>query len=214
MEKDVGILMADLSGYTAMTDVHGGATAAKLVTKYMELVNISICGNCEITQRIGDQIVIISEKATDLADTIEKLKRSIIEESHFLSIHAGLHFGPIHREGDNLFGSTINVASRIMNLAQRGQVLCSSTFVKEIGDSTFSFQPVGLFKFKNVLKDVEIFELGVSTDSPIPVDPVCHMNIATESGFVLEWSGATYHFCSEQCKNIFENDPQAFVGDR
>jgi class 3 adenylate cyclase/YHS domain-containing protein len=211
MEKDVGILMADLSGYTAMTDVHGGATAAKLVTKYIELVNISICGNCEVTQRIGDQIVVISEKATDLAATIEKLKRSIIEESHFLSIHAGLHFGPIHREGDSLFGSTINVTSRIMNLAQRGQVLCSSSFVNAIGESAFSFSPVGRFKFKNVLKDVEIFELGVSANSSVPVDPVCHMNISTESRFMLEWSGKTYHFCSEQCKNIFEGDPLAFV---
>ena len=210
MEKDVGILMADLSGYTAMTDVHGGATPATLVTKYIVLVNISICGNCEVTQRIGDQIVVISEKATDLAATIEKLKRSIIEESHFLSIHAGLHFGPIHREGDSLFGSTINVTSRIMNLAQRGQVLCSSSFVNAIGESAFLFSPVGRFKFKNVLKDVEIFELGVIANSSVPVDPVCHMHISTESRFTLEWAGKTYHFCSEQCKNIFKGDPLAF----
>jgi len=33
MEKDVAILMADLSGYTAMTDVHGGASAARIVHK-------------------------------------------------------------------------------------------------------------------------------------------------------------------------------------
>jgi class 3 adenylate cyclase len=213
MEKDVGILMADLSGYTAMTDVHGGASAAKLVTKYMELVNMSICGNCEIAQRIGDQVVIISEKAKDLADTIEKLKGFIMEESHFLSIHAGLHFGPIHRDGGNLFGSTINVASRIMSLATRGQVLCSHAFVNEIGDRSFFFSPVGRFKFKNVLKDVEVFELGISASTSVPVDPVCHMHITTDNKFISEWSGTTYYFCSEQCKNIFEADPLAFIGD-
>lgn len=29
--------MADLTGYTAMTDIHGGASAAKIVNKYMQL---------------------------------------------------------------------------------------------------------------------------------------------------------------------------------
>lgn len=39
MEKDIAILMADLTGYTAMTDVHGGASAAQIVNRYMKIVD-------------------------------------------------------------------------------------------------------------------------------------------------------------------------------
>ena len=213
MEKDVAILMADLTGYTAMTDVHGGASAARLVNKYMELVNQSISGDCKVAQRIGDQVVMISDKADDLVATALKLNSYTLAENHFLSIHAGLHFGPIHYENESLFGSTINVASRIMNLARRGQILCSSTFVNTIGDDSFTFSPVGKFKLKNVMKEIEIFELGNLTKSSHHVDPVCHMQVKEGAKrFTFEWSGQTYHFCSKQCKDLFESDPLAFVG--
>jgi adenylate cyclase len=203
--------MADLSGYTAMTDVHGGVSAAKIVGKYLELVDKSISGQSKIVQRIGDQVVMISDHAEDLANTILKLNGYISQENHFLSIHAGLHFGPIHYANENLFGSTINVASRIMNLAGRSQVLCSSTFVKAIDSDLYSFSSVGKFKFRNVLKEVEIFEL-VNTSAPtFPVDPVCHMQIAEGSRFMFQWSGTTFYFCSQQCRNIFEADPHAFL---
>jgi class 3 adenylate cyclase len=212
MEKEVAILMADLSGYTAMTDVHGGASAARLVTKYMELVHNSLCGQCKIAQRIGDQVVMLSDKAEDLASTALKLNACTLKENHFLSIHAGLHFGPVHQEDGNLFGSTINVASRIMNLAKRGQILCSSAFVDVIGTNLFSFSAMGKVKLKNVLKGIEIFELGDGAESNHPIDPVCHMQINESiTRFTYEYAGQTFHFCSQQCRDFFKADPLSFM---
>jgi adenylate cyclase len=121
--------MADLSGYTAMTDVHGGPSAAQLVIKYMDLVYKSLTGESHLVQRIGDQVVILSDRAEDLVETIRKLNDEILAENHFLGLHAGLHFGPLHEEDGNLFGSTINVASRILGLARRGEIFCSSAFL-------------------------------------------------------------------------------------
>jgi class 3 adenylate cyclase len=36
MKKTVGILMADLSGYTAMTEIHGDNAAVEVVEKYRD----------------------------------------------------------------------------------------------------------------------------------------------------------------------------------
>ncbi len=212
MEKDVAILMADLSGYTAMTDVHGGASAARLVTKYMELVNKSIHGDCQVIQRIGDQVVVISDNASDLAVTAKMLNAYTLEEDHFLSIHAGLHFGSVYCENGNLFGSTINVASRIMNLARSGQILCSSDFVDVVESTSFSFAPVGAFKLKNVMHDVEIYELACDNEYSQYVDPVCRMQVRDDmKNLTYGWSGETYHFCNEHCKELFRADPGAFI---
>jgi adenylate cyclase len=214
MTKDTAILMADLAGYTALTDIHGGASAAKTVNQYMELVKQSISGQSKLVQRIGDQVVITSPVAGDLTKAMLQLKQLCIHQPHFLSVHAGLHYGPIHMENDSLFGSTINIASRLMNLAERGQILCSSAFVERNNPSKeFSFLIKGKIKLKNVLQEVEVYELKENTE-PLELfhDPVCHMIIdLTHPHFHFEHKGQTHYFCSQECLNIFVNAPENFV---
>ena len=207
MERDVAILMADLTGYTAMTDIHGGASAAKMVDKYLLLVDKACCGQCKPVQRIGDQVVMISEKAIDVAMTAQCLNILTLEEHDFLAVHSGIHFGSIFEKNGNYFGSTINIASRIMNLAKRGQVLCSDAFVNKIGiQSAFEVKPLGKAKLKNVSKEIEIYELfsPSKVTSSFPIDPVCHMHVdPTKCDISLQYEGEHYYFCSQQCLNLF-----------
>lgn len=214
MEKDVAILMADLTGYTAMTDVHGGASAAKIVNKYMGLVDKSRFGNSQVVQRIGDQVVMMSEVPQDIIVTAQQLSASALEEHNFLSIHAGIHYGSIFLENGNLFGSTINIASRIMNLANSGQILCSSAFVNIVqpkSDDVFKFY--GNHKLKNVMNEIDVFELCLNRpSSPFYTDPVCHMMVDPSKGnHFTVFNGNTFHFCSSHCMEMFKSTPEQFV---
>lgn len=213
MEKDLAILMADLSGYTAMTDAHGGASASRIVNKYMQLVNNALYGSSKVVQRIGDQVVIIADTADDMVITAQNLNSLTLEEHHFLSIHAGLHYGPIFIENDNLFGSTINVAARIMNLATRGQVLCSSQFKTLLTDPT-KFKSVGSYSLKNLMmEEFELHELLQDQQSHSShIDPVCHMHIdVSKSEFTYILDGMTYHFCGPHCRSLFKDSPISFI---
>lgn len=212
MEKDVAISMADLTGYTAMTDVHGGASAAKIVHKYMALVDQSLFGSTQVVQRIGDQVVMMSDQPVDLLVTAQNLIGST-NEHHFLSIHMGIHYGAILIENGNFFGSTINIASRIMNLASRGQILCSSACVNKLStDSNFKFIPFGKHKLKNVLNEIEIFELSSSFSSAFYIDPVCHMLVdPKKENHTTNYQNQTFHFCSNQCLTLFNSSPESFI---
>ena len=43
-------------------------------------------------------------------------------------------------------------------------------------------------------------------------DPVCGMLIdATKSAGTATWQGTTYYFCSKECKQRFDQDPQGYV---
>jgi xanthine dehydrogenase accessory factor len=43
-------------------------------------------------------------------------------------------------------------------------------------------------------------------------DPVCGMTVAAdESGYPLEFDGATYYFCRAACRGAFQSDPAAYV---
>jgi Cu+-exporting ATPase len=45
-------------------------------------------------------------------------------------------------------------------------------------------------------------------------DPVCGMEVsANESAGQTEYGGETYYFCSTNCKERFDNDPQQYVTD-
>ncbi|HYI79072.1 MAG TPA: YHS domain-containing protein [Chryseolinea sp.] len=213
MEKQLAILMADLTGYTAMTDAHGGESAARIVGKYMSIVGEALYGTARLMQRVGDQVVITAENASDLFTTATRVNTLTHEEQHFLNIHAGLHYGAIYVEDGNLFGSTINVAARIMNLASRGQILCSSAFLSQLPRAAQPlFRSIGIQKLKNVLTDIELFEMESSTFSNNEIDPVCHMHIATATTrFEIPYKGNTYYFCSQRCLTLFQNEPDQFV---
>lgn len=212
MEKEIAILMADLTGYTAMTEVHGGASAAKIVNKYMQLVEQSLCGGTQVVQRIGDQVVMIAEAPIDLVITAQKLI-TIAHEHHFLSIHMGIHYGPILIDGGNLFGSPINVVSRIMNLANRSQILCSSAFINELPTGTiFKFASTGKHKLKNVLGHIEVFELGTTQSNPFHIDPVCHMLVdPKKENHIVVYQNEAFHFCSSRCMTLFTAYPESFL---
>ncbi|HCM77971.1 MAG TPA: hypothetical protein DIS90_16425 [Cytophagales bacterium] len=210
MERDVAILMADLTGYTAMTDVHGGASAAKIVDKYMQLVDKACFGNCKVIQRIGDQVVMIADQAIDIALTAQRLNCLALKEHDFLAIHSGIHYGPVFEQNGNLFGTTINVASRIMNLAKRGQVVCSEVFLNEIqGLLPVEAKPIGTFKLKNVAADIALFELPNPIEATpfLPIDPVCLMHVdPAKSSFILVKDDQSFHFCSKHCLDLFSAD--------
>jgi adenylate cyclase len=214
MEREIAILMADLTGYTAMTDVHGGESAARIVRKYLELVDRALYGNAQLAQTVGDQVVIIADDVDDAAITAIQLNDLALKEKHFLSVHAGIHFGSIFQERGSLFGSTINVASRIMNLADHGQVLCSSTFAaKASNHSLYAFKTFGYHRLKNVLNEVEVYELlPANISSSQMVDPVCRMLIdPSNCEFELTFENKTYHFCSAHCRDLFSSNPVSFL---
>lgn len=215
VEKEIAILIADLTGYTAMTDVHGGVSAAKMVSKYMKIVGLAVHGKTKVVQRIGDQVVMIAKDPSDLLTTAKQLNALIIEEHHFLSIHAGLHYGTIIVENGNLFGSTINIAARIMNLASSRQILCSSFFQRRLSANEQKlFKSIGVHKLKNVMSDIELFELVDTTMNPFKIDPVCHMHVASnKQSLTLEYQGITYHFCSDHCMSLFRAAPERFIGE-
>ncbi len=44
-------------------------------------------------------------------------------------------------------------------------------------------------------------------------DPVCGMEIdESQAAAQTTYQGQAYFFCSEDCRNTFENDPKEFVG--
>jgi P-type Cu+ transporter len=45
-------------------------------------------------------------------------------------------------------------------------------------------------------------------------DPVCGMDVdANNTSEQSDFHGQTYYFCSEECKNAFDAEPEKYVGE-
>ena len=69
MERDIAILIADLSGYTALTETHGSFAAADFIDKYIQIVENCLVGDSELHERTGDEIMIVSSTSDFLLST-------------------------------------------------------------------------------------------------------------------------------------------------
>jgi class 3 adenylate cyclase len=204
MEQDLAILIADLSGYSAMTEVHGSFSAADMIDKYINIVNDSLVGESFLHERVGDEVMIMSSSPDNLLGTAEMLCNNLAEENHFLQIHAGLHYGQLLKRGNGFFGSALNIASRIASLAHAGTVSCSATFLQKIDPaSAANFKPIGKSSFKNISEPLEIFELDRDYKIDFHIDPVCRMIVFDHSKTFTHPADPKKVFCSEECRRIY-----------
>ena len=71
--------------------------------------------------------------------------------------HVGLHAGPvIFQEGD-YYGQTVNLASRIADYAQAGEVMVSQAVVDAADGSPVTFREVGPVELKGVIEPMELY---------------------------------------------------------
>jgi len=202
-------MMADLSGYSAMTEVHGANSAISIIDKYLDIVKKSLVGSSHLHERVGDEMIIIASTAEDLAYTATMMFEHAHEEDQFLPLHAGLHYGPIIKKDGDYFGTTINTASRITSVATKGQMVCSSDFISQLPENhPFIIDSKGLHQFKNLLKPVDLFEMSCCIEymtRKYVIDPMCHMLIKTPAT-ALQWQHKEehYYFCSEICLEMYK----------
>lgn len=207
MEKNVAILLADLSGFTALTETHGAVSAADIVDKYIRIAEKCLVGNTIIHERKGDEIMIISDSPDSLLATAIKLEANTVKEENFLQIHGGLHFGKLLKRADNYFGTAINLTARIAAKAASGTFWCSNDFVDSIKDKSMcNFIPKGNHRFKNITEEKEVFELHIERINTNHIDPVCRMVIVNSQNAIYHPQEDGLYFCAPQCLEIYQKN--------
>ena len=204
MEKSVAILMADLSGYTALTETHGAVSAADLIDKYIRIAENCLVGDSKLHQRTGDEMMFVSDSPDFLLATALKLAANIASEENFLQVHGGLHYGKLLKRAGSYFGSALNLAARITAKAGAGTFWCSDEFVNAITDkSVCTFKSKGNYLFKNISGEKEVFELSIEKTKTNYIDPVCRMLILNTQKAILHPKEDELYFCSSQCLNLY-----------
>jgi len=207
-------LIADLSGYTALTEAHGGISAARIVKRYIEIVQECIHEGSRLVETIGDEVIIAGNDAVKLIRLSLDLRAKVEKEPNFPAVHIGIHAGYVLEQDGKYFGSAINIASRTAAHARAGQILCTEAVIDLIADkSAIHYQPLGKIPFKNIAEPITVFEIdaGHPARKINVTDPVCRMQISPESAAGrLNYEGQSYFFCSFECARAFANRPETY----
>lgn len=216
MNVDVAFLIADLSGYTALTEAHGGAHAAKVVARYAEVAAAALRPGARLVEEIGDQLLIVAAEAAVAVETALGLREAVEREPLFPTLRSGIHAGSALEEGGRYYGRTLNLTARVAAHARAGQILCTARVATRVGRlGSIAFQPLGEVRFKGIVEPVAVFEVagGREPAELAAIDPVCRMQVRPEVAPArLPYRGVVYYFCSFECARAFAARPESYVG--
>lgn len=208
-------LIADLSGYTALTEAHGSREAAKIVARYVELAQAALGPAIDVVERVGDELLVVASDPPIAVQAAIRLREAVEQEPFFPEVRAGLHGGPVLEQQGRYFGAPLNLTARVAAHARAGQILCTNAIAEAAkGLAGVTYRPLGQVRFRNVAQSVTLFEVSSTRagGGAALIDPVCRMQVRLEEAAgQLAYAGRTYHFCSLECARIFAGSPEAYA---
>lgn len=215
-EMDRALMIADLSGYTALTESHGALKASEIVLRFVRLVEQNLEPGVQVVSSIGDDVLCAGAETLALVRSALRLRDRVAREPDFPRVRTGIHRGAIVEREGRLFGGPINLTSRLAAHAGGGQILCSEPIARAASVlADVEPRPIGEQRFKNVAYPVAVFELVRANErrAAVAIDPVCRMQVVIErAGATVIQGGKPYYFCSHECERKFVDAPRIHAG--
>jgi adenylate cyclase len=128
--EKLAVLFADICGSTSLYENLGDDLARKLIFQCINTMSDRIfAGQGTLIKTIGDEVMATFPSAEaafhaacairDAVENIEPL------EGVPLHIRIGFNYGPVIKESDDIFGNTVNVASRVTAITRAGQIMAT-----------------------------------------------------------------------------------------
>lgn len=209
---ELAVVFVDLAGFTALTETHGDEQAADLVERFIGMVTESLGAGDRIVKSIGDAVMLTSPTVSSAVSLVGAIVERCDAARQFPAARAGLHFGPVVRRGDDVFGSTVNLAARVAAHAAAHQTLATSEISSAALSLGIAANSIGTVTLRNIGEPVELFELDTCTSDGDVTDPVCRMQVQpSAAASQMHHDGTSYWFCAPECAGRFATAPQRYL---
>ena len=162
------ICFVDMTGFTRLTEEQGDEAAARLATSLASLVNeVSRRHGGRAIRWLGDGGLFYFEDASAaFAAALEMSERA--PSAGLPPTHIGVQAGPVvFRDGD-VYGRTVNIASRIADQAEAGEVLTSQETIDRVGDGAVTFERARSVELQGVTSPVTLYRVLPRSGSARP----------------------------------------------
>jgi adenylate cyclase len=149
------ICFVDLTGYTRLTEERGDRFAADLAAQLGSLVkNIARRRGGSSIRWLGDGGMF---HFRDTARAVEA-GLDMVEQAPAIGLppaHVGIHAGPVIFQDGDVYGRTVNLASRFASVAQAGEVVVSKDVAQRA--QAFQYEDLGPVPLKGVTVPIRVY---------------------------------------------------------
>jgi adenylate cyclase len=131
--KAVGF--ADMRNFTSLTRTWTEAQLREVLEDFESSAN-DIVGdhNGRVVKTIGDEVLFVADRPADAAAIALDLIDEIDAKPGLPPVRIGLAAGPVVLRFGDVYGSTVNIASRLTSLARPGSVLVDRVMAETLGN--------------------------------------------------------------------------------
>jgi adenylate cyclase len=159
------VVFVDLSGYTRLTEERGDEVAVGYATTLQrEAEAVATANDGRLVKLLGDGAMLrLPDAARGLEAAVALVRALSVGGS--LPAHAGVHAGPVIERDLDLFGRTVNLASRLAEAAGPGEVLVSQAIRDAVDSPRVRFEAADGAELKGITEPTPLFRAVVDHDS-------------------------------------------------
>jgi adenylate cyclase len=161
------VLAADVVGYSRIMAADEAGTHARLKALRKDLMEPEIgAHHGRIAKLMGDGALVEFASVVDAVECAAAIQTGVAERQADLpaeqriAFRIGINIGDIIIEGDDIYGDGVNVAARLEQLADPGEICVSRNVYNEVKNKIgFGFKPAAEHKVKNIPEPLMVYRL-------------------------------------------------------
>ena len=159
LDHPPAVAFVDVSGYTRLTVDRGDDFSARTSVRLGELAEMVMRRHDgRVIKLLGDGVLLLFDSPCTAIEAVAELTRLMVRAG-LPAAHAGIHAGPVVERDGDVFGSTVNVASRIANHAPAGTILVSEPVVETCAQHRDRFEPLGAVTIRGLVEPMQLCRL-------------------------------------------------------
>ena len=170
------ILAVDVAGYSRLMGADEEGTLADLKAIRRELSDPKIKEHHgRIVKTTGDGLLIEFASVVDAVRCAVEVQQGMTERNadvpneKRIEFRIGINLGDVIRDGRDIYGNGVNIASRLETLAEPRAVFVSSTVYEHVRDRlSFTFEDLGEQQVKNIARPVRVYRVRPENTTPTP----------------------------------------------
>ena len=170
------ILSADIKGYSLLIaddEIH----TIETLKKYRQIMSNFVQQHSgRVVDSPGDNLLAEFSSAVDAVHCAVEIQKKLQKENaRFvegmrLQFRIGVNIGDVVQDGDQIYGSGVNVAARIEGIADPGGICISRNTYDHVKDKLeLEFEYLGEHELKNIKEPVRVYKVLLESDLPEPL---------------------------------------------
>jgi adenylate cyclase len=160
------ILAADVAGYSYLMEANDEASTTTLRSYFTVVDEAIVAHRGRVFSRAGDSVVAEFPSIVEAIRCAVEIQHEIsdrnaaVPEDRRMQFRIGVNIGDVIAEENDLYGTGVNVAARLEQLAEPGGVCISQPVYDQVRKIVeMSFQDIGEIHLKNIAEPVRVYRV-------------------------------------------------------